>query len=117
MGSICSLAYAVSKRGARRLLYELGVNRFDSPFDIMLRDVCEGTNNRSRGVCLTVQPPLFNHHRPAGHSGFYNDISAHPDEMVEEPRTDMIRYSARLNILKLVLGMTNYDDQFPDKNA
>lgn len=39
----CSLAYAVSQAGARRLMNDLGLHRLDSAFDLMLRDWCEGT--------------------------------------------------------------------------
>lgn len=115
MGSICSLAYAVSQRGARRLLYELGVKKFDASYDVMLRDFCEGVKDRSRGVCLTVQPQLFNHHRPVGHASYYSDISYHEEKVVETPITEMIRWSTRMNLPKLVEGRTDYDDQWPDR--
>jgi hypothetical protein len=115
MGSICSLAYAVSQRGARRLLYELGVKKFDHPFDIMLRDFCEGVNDRPRGTCLTVQPQLFNHHRPAGLAAFHSDISEHSEGKINTASTHLIRWSTRMNLLKLINGNTDYDDQFPDK--
>lgn len=114
MGSICSLGYAVSQKGARRLLYELGVRKFDGAFDVMLRDVCEGSNDRPRAICLTVQPQLFNHHRPAGHSSYYSDISVHEEKFVEKPLTEMIRWSTRMNLPKLIAGETDYDDQWPD---
>ncbi|KAK2776131.1 hypothetical protein FQN53_002862 [Emmonsiellopsis sp. PD_33] len=113
MGSICSLAYAVSQRGARRLLYELGVKQFDSAYDIMLRDVCEGANGRARGVCLTVQPQLFNHHRPRGRGRFHSDISEHADGVYENASTQMIRWSTRMNLAKLVEGRTDFDDGYP----
>lgn len=111
LGSVCSLAYAVSQRGARRLLYELGVRKFDGAFDVMLRDTCDGSNARHRGVCLTVQPQLFNHHRPAGHASSYSDISEHPEKINELPHTEMIRWSARLNLWNSIQG-SGYDDQF-----
>lgn len=117
MGSICSLAYAVSQRGARRLLYEFGVRKFDAPFDVMLRDACEGVNDRPRGTCLTVQPQLFNCHRPAGHTSFYSDISIHEERVAEVPVTPMIRWSARMNIPRLIDGRTDYYDQWPDREG
>ncbi|WEW56536.1 hypothetical protein PRK78_001982 [Emydomyces testavorans] len=114
MGSICSLGYAVSQKGARRLLYELGVKSFDGPFDLMLRDVCEGVKGRDRATCLTVQPQLFNHHRPAGNTSFYSDISGHGQGIVDHPFTHMIRWSTRLNLPNLFNGKTEFNDQFPD---
>lgn len=115
MGSICSLGYAVSQRGARRLLYELGVRKFDGAFDVMLRDTCDGNNDRPRGICLTVQPQLFNHHRPAGHGSYHSDISEHEEKIFEKPETEMIRWSTRMNLPKLIKGESDYDDQWPDQ--
>ncbi|KAF2814313.1 uncharacterized protein BDZ99DRAFT_379852, partial [Mytilinidion resinicola] len=61
-GGVCSLAYAVSQRGARRLLYELGVNKFSLNLDIMLREFYTGANRRVHRTYLTVQPQLFQHY-------------------------------------------------------
>ncbi|CRG83899.1 hypothetical protein PISL3812_01255 [Talaromyces islandicus] len=116
MGQICSLGYAVSQRGARRILYEMGVAKYDGPYDIMLRDICEGVNERPKGaVCLSVEPGLFNHHRPVGPSSYHSDISEHTAAPVEIAFTENIRYSARLSIPKLIVGDPELEDQWPDE--
>jgi hypothetical protein len=81
-GNACSLAYAVSQRGARKLLWRFLREGFVYQWDMMLRDYCmgeyedeEGDGRGERGkeggtrgkesvslVCLTVQPPLISHH-------------------------------------------------------
>lgn len=114
MDAICSLTYAVSQRGARSLLYELGIKKFDDHFDIMLREYCDGTDGRDKHVCLTVQPTLFDHHRPAGLISHESDISVHDGKVRDRASTANIRFSTRLNVEKLLRGQTNYDDQFPD---
>jgi hypothetical protein len=64
-GSSCSLAYALTQTGARKLLYEFGVKAFDKQIDFMLGDFCdnvEGINGtrsgvgraESEGICVTV---------------------------------------------------------------
>lgn len=116
MTPVCSLGYGVSQKSARRLLYEFGVKKFNRPYDLMLREACEGTEGRVRNTCLTVQPQLFNHHRPAGNGSFHSDISKHEGEIFEKAYTEMIRWSTRLNLPKLIAGDTDYDDQFPDKH-
>ncbi|GME45015.1 Glycosyltransferase family 25 [Neofusicoccum parvum] len=93
----CSLGYAVSQPGARRLLYELGVHRLSDTFDISLRSICDGVDGRKLRTCLTVQPQLFQHHRPN-----------------EQAFTTNIRWSTRLNFPKLVDGETDYIDLFKD---
>ncbi|KAI9865766.1 MAG: hypothetical protein M1824_000026 [Vezdaea acicularis] len=112
--NICSFGYAVSQAGARHILYEAGIKKLEDPFDILLRFVCEGQNGYVYLNCLTVQPPLFNQHRPAGKVSAYSDISSWGDEVKDKAETSFVRWSARMNLKKLLDGETDYDDQFPD---
>ncbi len=114
MGSICSLAYGVSQAGARRILYEMGIKSFAKPFDIMLQQFCEGSNGHDYHTCITVQPQLFNHHRPAGRTSSYSDISDHGDEVREANSTENIQWSVRVNLEGLLRGKDQFEDQFPD---
>ncbi|EFE39092.1 LPS glycosyltransferase, putative [Trichophyton verrucosum HKI 0517] len=116
MTPVCSLVYGVTQKSARRLLYEFGVKKFNAPYDLMLRDACEGIQGRVRNICVTVQPQLFNHHRPAGNGSHLSDIAVHKGEMIEQASTQMIRWSTSLNLPKLISGDTNYDEQYPDSN-
>ncbi|KAF1954299.1 hypothetical protein CC80DRAFT_550322 [Byssothecium circinans] len=67
--TLCTLAYAVTQRGARRILFELGVRDLTKGFDFALSDYCAGLvkgddNGLDRKLeCVTVQPPLFSHYR------------------------------------------------------
>jgi hypothetical protein len=110
----CSLAYGVSQPGARKLLYELGVHRMSDAYDIMLRFVCDGVDGRQQATCLTVQPQLFQHHRPAGSRAGFSDISDHGGGYNERATTDNIRWSVRVNFPKLINGETDYTDSYPD---
>jgi GR25 family glycosyltransferase involved in LPS biosynthesis len=109
-GNTCTLAYAVSQAGARRFLYELGVNKMDKATDVMFRSVCDGENGRRQGKCLTVQPQLFNHHRPVGSEATFSDIQDHGDKYNEVAYTRNVRWSTRVNFGKLVNGETDYID-------
>lgn len=110
----CSLAYGVSQPGARKILYELGVHKMSDANDIMLRYVCDGVDDRQQATCLTVQPQLFQHHRPAGSRAGFSDISDHGDGYNERATTDNIRWSVRVNFPKLINGETDYIDSYPD---
>ncbi|KAH0566197.1 hypothetical protein GP486_000411 [Trichoglossum hirsutum] len=116
MGSICSLVYAVTQASARRILYNMGIKSFEAPFDLMLRDHCQGSGVRSYHPCLTVQPQLFNHHRPAGKKSSESDISDHGTGYREKPITKFIRWSVRMNLERYLNGEEDYEDQFPDGN-
>ena len=103
MDGVCTLAYAITQAGARKLLLELAVRGFDNYFDIMLREWCQaqGRGRHARHTCLTVQPTLFDTHIPvAGERGY----------------TANIRWSTRRN-LEVLLGDEEgemFEDQFPN---
>ncbi|KAI1124004.1 hypothetical protein F5Y10DRAFT_250650 [Nemania abortiva] len=111
----CSLAYAINQRSARKLLYEAGLKDVISAFDITLRWFCEGTGEPNRGYhnCLTTSPSLFSIHLPAGPKKHNSDISDHGDGDQEE-RTELLRWSVRMNAKVLIDGRTDFVDQYPD---
>jgi hypothetical protein len=51
---ICSLGYAVSRKGARQMLFALGMKNLNAAFDILLRRYCEGTEDRGNHNCQMV---------------------------------------------------------------
>lgn len=97
---ICSFAYALSRAGARKVLYDLGVGVGGSgsggatataaaPFDNALAGLCRRAVTGWSGVlagngagddgglaakCVSVTPPLFFHHRAQGLSGGDGDV-------------------------------------------
>lgn len=110
----CTLAHAYSQQGARKFLYELGINRISDPTDMMFRAMCDGSGGRPLATCLTVQPQLFQHHRPRGPKAKESEISSHGDGFNEHSFTANVRWSTRINLPKLVLGETDYFDLYPD---
>lgn len=110
----CTLAYAVTGGGARRLLYELSVHEMTGTNDMMFRSVCQGSDGHARATCLTVQPQLFQHHRPAGPKRGFSDINDFGPAINEHAYSRNIRWSTRLNFAQLLQNGTNYVDQFPD---
>jgi len=114
----CTMAYAVSQPGARKMLYEMGVHKMSDAVDTMLRYVCDGVDDRQQATCFTVQPQLFQHHRPAGSRAGFSDINDFGDDLGdgynERATTDNVRWSVRVNFPKLVNGQTDYTDSYPD---
>lgn len=113
-GGACSIGYGISQNGARRLLYEFGVRKLTSTFDMMLRTSCDGSDGRRLLTCLSVQPQLFQHHRPVGAKASFSDITDHGTEYNTQAYTRNVRWSTRLNFEKLVYGETDYIDLFRD---
>ena len=112
---ICSLAYAVTQAGARKLLRSVGLLEVVDVYDIMLRQYCEGSHGRGYHNCLTVMPSLFHHHRPLGPLVSESDITPHGEGYNTIARTDNIRWSTRMNWDVLLDGRTDFVDGYPDK--
>lgn len=110
----CTIGYGISQPGARRFLYELGLHKQDGANDMMFRSVCDGSSGRRIGTCLTVQPQLFQHHRPVADKSTFSDISEHLSEYNDVAFTRNVRWSTRLNFPKLVDDETDWIDLFKD---
>ncbi|KAK5947468.1 hypothetical protein PMZ80_001618 [Knufia obscura] len=117
---VCSIAYAVSQRGARRILLELGMERADKAFDLMLQDFCQGVpesedeGERRPHSCWGVVPPLFAQYRGAGREDRDSDIAGSNENVREQGFTNNIQRSVRVNARKLVDGLGGeIVDSFP----
>lgn len=113
-GGICSLAYAVTQRGAQKMLYELALKPVTRPFDLMLHAFCGGDLGGEDHNCLAISPPIFNHHRPAGNMNSESDISPHGENYRDQSMTDLVRWSVRVNAAELLRGKQNFVDAYPD---
>ncbi|CAN8104803.1 unnamed protein product [Discula destructiva] len=129
---ICTFAYAVSLRGARKILHDLSVDRLTGPFDNALAGLCRravGSWSRQlargdededdggdRGLdakCLSVTPPLFFHHKARGLVSADSDIQNYggvgaggpspPPEVRDRGSTENIVWSARLNLANMIM--------------
>ncbi|KAI0116563.1 glycosyltransferase family 25 protein [Hypoxylon sp. NC0597] len=129
-GNVCSLAYAVSHQGARKLLSEFDAH-YDTQWDLMLQKWCEGkyaSKNTLRPnfeeksdrklretspVCLTVQPPLFSHYYAKGGS---SNIQGQGGGYAKGTGSPYIRLSVRENLKRLIAGALESEmvDQLPD---
>ncbi|KAH7095740.1 hypothetical protein FB567DRAFT_38079 [Paraphoma chrysanthemicola] len=128
-GELCTVGYAVSQRGARRLLHQFGLKGWNGIFDSELGRWCAGEDpdmgtdypkvppreERKERVCVTSQPPIFAHHHPMqGES----DIGGLGGGYARKYETKYLRYSVRMNLENLVLGKTEREltDQWPDED-
>ena len=95
----CSSAYALSYRGARRVLHTLATSKTFGPFDLALSNLC---TEDAQFKCLSVFPQLFE--RYAATNATLSGVHA-----------SNIVYSTRLNMLLLLNGSTDhYNRQFPE---
>lgn len=113
-GNTCTLAYGITQAGARRFFYELAVRKKDSSADLMFKRMCDGIIGRKQRNCLSVQPQLFQHHRPVANKATFSDINGHGKDYNEMAFTRNIRWSTRVNFAKLVDAEIDYIDLFKD---
>ncbi|KAI0195720.1 hypothetical protein EV127DRAFT_499616 [Xylaria flabelliformis] len=139
-GNVCSLAYAVSQTGARKLLRRFRRKGFVDQWDLMLRDYCMGEYEEGGGeedesggevgedegeknddgppVCLTVQPPLISHHYAGEEGGAsVSNIRGQGGGLARGKKgTPYVRLSVQENLSRLVAGVPMYElvDQLPD---
>jgi hypothetical protein len=66
----CILAYAVTQRGARKIMYEHGIRNFDKDYGSAMSEWCDGSTKHmgERPMCLTSSPSIFSHCRLYGDS-------------------------------------------------
>ncbi|KAI1395143.1 glycosyltransferase family 25 protein [Hypoxylon fuscum] len=122
---ICTFAYALSQRGARKVLFDLSVDHLDGPFDNALAGLCrravstwgvkDPAEAGDRGLdakCISVTPPVFFHHKAKGLVNGDSDIQTVKDGQIREKgRTENIVWSARNNIKNMIVG-TKMESQY-----
>ncbi|PMD33181.1 glycosyltransferase family 25 protein [Hyaloscypha variabilis F] len=126
-GALCTVAYAVSQRGARRLLHEFGIKKWSRIWDVEMGDWCAGDDfaaekrdkameerkKRGQRKCITSQPPIFAHHHPPGGE---SDIGGLGGGYARNIETKYVRLSTRMNLEALLRGDPEETlvDQWPD---
>jgi GR25 family glycosyltransferase involved in LPS biosynthesis len=126
-GELCTVGYAISQRGARRLLHQFGIKGWSNIFDAEMGRWCAGEDpemgrnfpkpvpgaKKKERVCITSHPPIFAHHHPMeGES----DIGGLGGGYARKYETKYLRYSVRMNLEGLVEGKGERElvDQWPD---
>ncbi|TGO61323.1 hypothetical protein BCON_0028g00400 [Botryotinia convoluta] len=108
-GPICTFAYALSQQGARKVLWDLSVDKLAGPFDNALAGLCRwGRDSKRLGMrCISVTPGLFQHHKARGWIGGDSDIQkvgSANREVREKGVTENVVWSARMNVREMLMG-------------
>ena len=105
---ICTFGYAVSYRGAEKILMALAIKAGSNlAIDNGLAFLCRDGYLDLK--CYSVEPQLFQHHRPAGAVNKDSDINLGDSTAVREKGfTESIVLSTRLNLEQLITGSEEY---------
>ncbi|UKZ49500.1 hypothetical protein TrVGV298_003747 [Trichoderma virens] len=111
---ICTFSYAISQRGARKILYALSVDGLHMAFDNSLAQLCRDAmyglgRNQSGGLdvkCISVNPTIMFHHKAKGLVASGSDIQnvGSDGSIREKGETESIRWSMRLNLQNILTG-------------
>ncbi|KAJ5761970.1 uncharacterized protein N7511_005352 [Penicillium nucicola] len=97
----CTYGYAVSNRGAKKILTALAIDHIEAPVDNAMSELCGGTGDRQRIECFAPFPNLIGTYRPAGPAYKDSDIQSGDQTIHEEVAHNMV-YSTRRNIHRLI---------------
>ncbi|PYI00551.1 LPS glycosyltransferase, partial [Aspergillus sclerotiicarbonarius CBS 121057] len=113
----CTYGYAVTKRGAERILAALAVDRLVAAVDNSMADMCGGKDGRPQIECYAPFPNMIGTYKAAGLASKDSDIHNGSEDEWHEAQAWNLMYSTRLNIHRLVAGedtvLAQYDEGFP----
>ncbi|KAK4864789.1 hypothetical protein LT330_001412 [Penicillium expansum] len=113
----CMFGYAVTTKGARKIVSALSIDHLDKPVDDALSELCAGANGRHKIECWAPFPNLIGTYRKAGSASRDSDIeSNNAAEFHEELAWNMV-YSTRRNIHQLVAGEETVYSQWKDEDV
>jgi len=117
---VCTTAYAVSIRGAMKLLYHQSLSKFNMAIDMGLGVMCANPAAASDFRCIAPYPAMIGLSRPAGDIFKFSDINTGAFDGVqasEESRSEGLVFSVHQNIDRLIAGQKEFESQFPDETG
>lgn len=100
-GGVCLYSYALSYRGAQKVLFKLSMSLYSSPVDFGIHDLCKSKKNNFK--CVSVFPQIVDVHRGPGTALKDSDISGQKNDVIRKKGFSFnIVHSTRLNVGHLI---------------
>jgi len=111
---LCTFSYALSLRGAKKLLYHQSMNGGAAPSDRALQRVCN--DHFMDFKCFAPYPHLIGTHKSAGYTAKDSDREDKSSRGAfrETAETGQIVFSTRLNLGRLMAGEKTVLSQWPN---
>ncbi|KAJ6170972.1 hypothetical protein N7470_000039 [Penicillium chermesinum] len=112
----CTFGYAVTQRGARKILAALSLDHVDVPVDIAMAELCGGENGRDRLECYAPYPNIVGTFRQGGPAYRNSDIVSNDDQSLQVAHSENMVYSSRLNIHRVLAGkpaLSQWEEEAP----
>ncbi|OAL23793.1 hypothetical protein AYO22_06112 [Fonsecaea multimorphosa] len=109
----CTAAYAISLRGAEKVVFTESMVPFNDPVDNGMGAMCK--EQTLDFTCIAPFPTVVGVSKPAGASNRGSDIRGLDDEsIIEQGRSEKIMYSTRQNIPRILTGEDEFVSVFPE---
>lgn len=112
----CTYGYAVTNRGAKKILTALAIEHIEAPVDNAMSELCGGLGDRQPIDCFAPFPNLIGTYRPAGPAYRDSDIAINGDQSIHEEQAYNLVYSTRCNIHRLVAGEPTVFSQWGEES-
>lgn len=109
--SLCTASYAISLRGAHKLVYNQAMTPQATFIDKALSHLCA---HESTAKCIAPYPALVGVHRAAGNASGDSDIETKKPVLRKVGLTEMIAHPMRLNIDRFLAGERTFKSQWPE---
>ncbi|KAJ9601863.1 hypothetical protein H2200_013636 [Cladophialophora chaetospira] len=113
-GAVCTAAYAISQKGARKALYSLSMIPYNAPVDWGIANLCK--SKQYDFTCISSWPQLIGVSRPTSHIAKWSDVERGTDfeDEIREGGSHHLMYSVRQNIPEWLNGKTIFRSSHSD---
>ena len=109
----CTSGYAISLRGAEKVVFTESMVPYNDPVDNGMGAMCNG--HTLDFTCVAPFPTVFGVSKPAGSANRGSDIRGLENEQVlEHGWSERLMYSTRQNIPRILTGAEDFASVFPE---
>ncbi|KAJ5100192.1 CAZyme family GT25 [Penicillium angulare] len=112
----CTFGYAVTRKGAEKIIAALSVSHIETPIDNALSDLCAGEDGRRRIDCYSTSPGLIGTYKTSGSSSRDSDINSSENGDYHEEHSWNMVYGVKRNIHRLAAGDDTVQSQWQDED-
>lgn len=108
--ALCTASYAISLRGAQKLLYDQAMTDRGGVIDRGISNLC---SKDSQAICIAPFPAMFGSYRAPGNASRDSDIGDKSPKVRKVGNTEMIAHPVRLNVDRFLAGERSFKSQWP----
>lgn len=108
--ALCTASYAISLRGAQKLLYDQSMTDRSGAIDRGISNLC---SKDSQALCVAPYPAMFGSYRAPGNVSRDSDIRDKASKVRKVGNTEMIAHPVRLNVDRFLAGERSFKSQWP----